>query len=87
MAERKAPLSGAAAGEYLREWMDLHAVSSWLRTKEHLICVAISNHDDVRREYRVEKMPDSEGQCNVHVRPLNSDEEWQWVDAITVVTE
>lgn len=82
--DRRTPLSGTAAGAYMREWMDMYAVSSWLKVGGHLYGTAMKRHDDVRREYKVEQEPDSEGQCNIYERAINSDDDWQWVDAITI---
>jgi hypothetical protein len=75
-------MNGTKAAQYMREWMNLTAVSSFMNTGSALLGTAI-NREGIRKEYMVSLEIDSEGQYNVYDRTLNGEDEWEWVDAIS----
>lgn len=65
------------------EWMGLHAVSSFMRfPEEEALCCTAVDRLGVRSEYLIKTTVDSEEEYDVFVRPINSGEMWEWVDAI-----
>lgn len=71
------------ASAYMREWMDLHTIDIYLTTDNYLYGTA-KNRMDEQKQYRIERYPDSEQQYNVLEKPMDSEQEWEWVDAINV---
>jgi hypothetical protein len=74
-------MTGARAARYMKDWMNLHAVSSFFKTELHLFATARDRENKIA-EYWIERNLDSEKSYNVYTRPINSDEDWEWVDAI-----
>lgn len=75
-------LSNNKAKSYMKEWMNLTTISSFMNTGYFLFCTAIDSQG-VRNEYKLEKYSDSENQYNVYTRKINSEGNWEWVDAIS----